>query len=458
MRRARVIAIALTITTACGDARAPEAPSPATHTAREPSPSPPASPELEGPPSAPPSSASTGAATEPVPDTRDLAALADALDEGADATRPSLEAARVETPAEGPRCVVEPETGVIVWPTAGAVATTFAGPTLVVALHVGTATAEELVVLSVEAGRARPIVRSPLSTAGSVIALRPPGIADLGAGRVGVASVDRAGRVIYVESTATPGRGSTRRELAVDGDPRFSPAVAPFGTKRAIVYVRRGSPSKASLVVLDAALRPLGPARDVTPESSGAASPYFVRTEAGAVLVLVDPREGFSPIHRIPLDANATPSHGIVLKPVTGLLDPARVVAAATREGMHIAYVAHGATQATAIGYVRGEPGAPDPVSLVRPTGFGALWVEAASLPASGLVVFAATAPLGREPTALRGVHVRVATREGLGPATTFTHADGLAFPALAVAEDQSVALTASSMSEVSTVRLRCAP
>lgn len=383
----------------------------------------------------------------------ELAPLVAALDDDSDIAQVGLSAATVTTPSSGARCAVEPGHGVVLWPKPGAASTTFVGDSVLAAIHVAEPTRDELVLLSLTQ-RARPIVRVPLSSSTSVLGVRPPAIADLGEGRAGVGSVDRGGKLLYVETHA--GRAE-RRELATDADSRFAPAIALFGAKRLIAYVKRGSPLRVSLLTLDPALRVVR-TLDITPDAGGAASPFFAPSATGPMLVLVDPREGFSPIERIPIDADGNPGRAVVLRPVTGLLDPPRVVASATRDDLHIAYIAHGSSLASAVGYVRAAHGSPDPVSLVRPTGFGALWVDTVPLPTQNLVVFAATAPLAREATAPRAVHVRIATASGLGEATTFTVPEGFVYPALAAHPDGTVTLTASTMTEVSSLRLRCTP
>ena len=447
MRRILGVSLTLALVAGCSERReAPPPPSPVPSSEPAPIPTP--------PPVSQPDPTAIAPTVAPPTTPEALEALVATLDDDTDPALTGLAAATVAAPTTGPRCALEPASGATLWPGPGAVASAYVGDVLIAALHAGDATRDELVLLAVTRGRARPIVRIPLTVSNATLGMRPPVVADLGNGRAGIASIDRAGKLLYVEA-APSGSGVTRRELATDADSRFAAAVAGFGEKRVVVYAKRGSPLHVTMLVLDATLRTTS-SRDITPDASGAASPFFARSAAGPTLVLVDPREGFSPIYRIPIGTDAMPAQGVVLRPVTGLLDPARIVLAVVGTELHLAYVAHGASQASAVGYVRGAANAPQPVSLVRPTGFGGLWVDAVSLPE--LAVFAATAPLSREPTAPRAIHVRAATTTTLGEATTFTLPDGLHYPSLAVHPSGVVTLTASSLTEVTSVRLHCTP
>ncbi|MFO0697201.1 MAG: hypothetical protein U0230_26735 [Polyangiales bacterium] len=434
-RRLAVLPLLLSLA-ACGEKERPEPP-------RNPPPSP-------------------AVADRPLPRTPEQEAQVEALledldrledgDESADETAAMPRGLReVAPPPHG--CALATAAPIRLSAKAGPPAVTADDGLLVVAHYVTDGTNEHVVVLVEEPGAsARPVGRIRIEKPRPADSRVPPGLGVVGEHRVGVAWVDRDGALRFAAFGTRPASHPLApRVVAESVDARFPPAVASIGRHILVAYTVTGETAHVKLASFegDGAVRTV----ELTPPSGGASAPTFVRDAARPTLVLVDPRDGFSPILRIGFTDEGEPTAASVVRPVTNLYDPARIAVASGGGDLQIAYTAHGAAAATAIGFVRGAPTAPAPVSLVRPTGYGALWVDAAGSPSGA--VFASLVPVGREQGSARSLELRLVDADGLGPALAV--GQGVAFPGIARVAPGLYGVAYSTGTAVEAVFARCA-
>ncbi|MCB9598173.1 MAG: hypothetical protein H6719_36000 [Sandaracinaceae bacterium] len=184
---------------------------------------------------------------------------------------------------------------------------------------------------------------------------------------------------------------------------------------------------------------------DLSPSAGGAASPTFVADTDGLRLIYVDAREATSVIHRVDAsgDAYGAPE---VLRAVSLLTDPPHAASVRMRGADWLVYTGIGAVATTAVGLVA-LTGSQPPTAVVSGTGYGVLYVGAASFGDGAVIVAdvptAAPAESPREvqlrtvdgsgglqePVTLRGprgtaARVRVAVR-GVDIAVAFADTDG---------------------------------
>jgi hypothetical protein len=195
---------------------------------------------------------------------------------------------------------------------------------------------------------------------------------------------------------------------------------------------------------------------DVTLESMGATAPVFVAGAGEPILLFLDARKGVSPLLRLALREDGTPTEAEVVRPVRNAYEPPDLAAAAA-EPARIGYTAVGSAATTAVGLLPLDGSGASPVALVPGEGYGRLGVAGASL--GGAALFAASAPRGQDPESDREIHVRRVDGEGPGPATVLRGPGGRARePSLATGAGGKAAVTFEADGGIYLVRLECTP
>lgn len=193
--------------------------------------------------------------------------------------------------------------------------------------------------------------------------------------------------------------------VAESADPRFAVALGGRAGQPLLAYVRKGRTMRVSALWLSANLA-VERSRDVTPAGMGAAAPLLLSGGSGALadLVVIDAREGLSPVVRIPLGPRGNVGEPEVLYSLSTVTQPPRFAIAkqANNDAVKIAYVAVGRAATTAIGLVS-APGTAAPTALVPGTGYGTLSVAAAG------PLFAVTVAQGSRPEDPRSLELRLA-------------------------------------------------
>ncbi|HEX2676945.1 MAG TPA: hypothetical protein VHM19_09905, partial [Polyangiales bacterium] len=194
--------------------------------------------------------------------------------------------------------------------------------------------------------------------------------------------------------------------------------------------------------------------RDITPESMGAAAPTFVSGASPPSLLMVDARQGMSPLLRIDLSSDGTPSVSKVVLPLSTVSTPTALVAASASVGTYVGYLGVGSAATSAVGLVAIEPLVGSPTPLVPGTGYGSLHVAATAAPRG--LLFAADAPTAPAKDSPREIRVQVIGKTGPGVGTVISGQGGASNAAIARDDTGIVAVAFSSGSGVYVARLRC--
>jgi len=237
----------------------------------------------------------------------------------------------------------------------------------------------------------------------------PPALAIAGS-RAALALVDGEHRLLL--ATFDPrSPGTLALAPVADGASlRFAPALAARGDGWAVAWTdERDTPMRVRGALADPGGRRRGDPMDLTPTAGGAAAPAFVEGATPPVLMHIDPRQGMSVSHRVPLtgDGFGEPE---VARPVSLVAEPSETAAVRLGRTDWLGYTAVGDVATTAVGLVRLEGTAPA-APLVRGTGYGVLHVDAARLGEGA--VFVADAPQGSPPSSPRELHVRTVSAGG---------------------------------------------
>ncbi len=345
-----------------------------------------------------------------------------------------------------------------VWSAAGPTAIVADGDTFVVAGYAPHTPppGQDLFVVRIAPGAPPiPLLRSEVKPAPASPSAAP-GLASTDPGHVTVAFVDGAG-ALHAGSVDThdPSAGVFVR-LAGGADGRFAPAVTATGAVRLVAYTDgTATPMRVRLVRLSGDR--VVENDDVTPTAMGGAAPVFASGASPPELIFVDPRNGISPIVRVPIGADGTPGTGATLRPVGGVYEPPELAAARFGPLLTVGYTVVGNLAMTVVGLVRANGDAIVPNDqLVPATGYGVLHVGAVAAPSAA--IFAADAPRDAKPTAPREVHVRLVDGDGLGPVLVLRGTDGTAHdPAVARRDDGIVGVAWASTDGEWVTFLRCA-
>ncbi|MCC7540633.1 MAG: hypothetical protein IT379_30740 [Deltaproteobacteria bacterium] len=302
----------------------------------------------------------------------------------------------------------------------------------------------------------------------------PPSLLALGDRRIVLAHAEASGRLALREIRRGDPVGAGERTVTVGqgADLRFAPALARIGDHIAVAWTDgRATPMRLRLAILDAALAPSGPERDVTPVSMGAAAPSFVVGAVPPLLLFIDPRRGISPIHRLALGADGPVGESRVI--VSTGVAPDRPVVAGALAGDRplVAWSVIGRAATTAVGLARLDSAwtayARPPEPLVPGTAYTPLSVSTVRLEQAH-AVFATDQPTAATPTpsgaAIREaavqIGVRVVAADGaLRAPLTVAGPDGTARgAALASFGGRRVALSFRDGGGTYVSRLDCAP
>jgi hypothetical protein len=313
---------------------------------------------------------------------------------------------------------------------------------------------EQLFLVRVEpAARPEPIVSLDIAHKSPVRRIAPPGLAARADDDVIVAFTDgartlRARRLRMSRS----GHGASV-ELARDVDTRFAPAVAVSQDRTLIAFTLGTTPMRASLAVLSAEGQTVA-SHDLTPPAMGAAAPAFISGATPPVLLVVDARDGMSPIVRIDLGSDGEPSEAEVALPVSMVASPPELAAASSSVGTHLLYTGVGSAATTAVGLVALAPVVSSPEALVPGTAYGQLHVAATAAPRAVLLAADVPTAPGKDPE--HEAHVHVLGPGGRGPAAVIRRQGGVAHVALARDEAGHVGLAYASSDGTFVALLRC--
>ena len=360
--RARLVAIALSLT-ACGES-APATPPPSSPTELPtsaqvaPTSTPEAPTSVEVPPTTLPEEAPLldDSLTAPVQEGEVADAFPSPL------TTPNVAAGRCAERTEVPLRIAR---------EAGAPALVAIDETFFAAAYTQEASGESLSLFSFVPGEAARPVQSWTIAAPSRSRSAPPALVHLGARKLGLGFLDGTGQVFFLE--VDPARPSAQPILVGEhADMRFPPALALFGTTRVVAYSEffEGA-AHLRVVRLDASGTVLG-RHEATSEQGGGAHPSFVvQREAGADLLFLDARRSLSILHRVSLDSSGIPGTPRVARPLSATADPPNFIGMEAG-GMHaLAYAAVGNMATRAVGLVdMGESG-DAPVAVVPGLGYG---------------------------------------------------------------------------------------
>ncbi|MFW6023729.1 MAG: hypothetical protein ACOC9O_03190, partial [Myxococcota bacterium] len=345
----------------------------------------------------------------------------------------------------------------VVWPRPGAVAVGVHRSGFVVAGHApGTDEGEEEVFVARVApqGRPAPLSRATVAPPSDAEHRAAPGLLVDGT-RAWVASVDGKGALGVARlDLDRPGAPLRFNPVAEGADTRFAPSLVRIGDGVSIAWVDgQGTPMRVQVTRVDLRGKATS-THEVTLEAMGAAAPVFVDGASSPVLVFIDPRAGMSPIVRVPMGSDGVPRAGRVALSVGQATEPPHLAAAATPQGVAVAYTAIGSGATTAVGLV--QLGAPSraPTPLVEGTGYGALSVAATALPSAAL--FVAEAPTARDRQASRRLHVRRVDAAGAGPALALESSTTATRPAVARRSDGTVVVAFATEDDVRAAFVRC--
>jgi hypothetical protein len=338
------------------------------------------------------------------------------------------------------------------------------GPVAIAALERGFAVAgyarkgeagEQLFLVSVPAsGLPEPIASLELKPPQTAKRIAPPGLAMRTQNDVVVAFTDGNGALRARRMRmALAGHGASI-ELAKGVDTRFSPALITSQDRTLVAYTLGTTPMRTMLATL-AGDGSVEDKRDVTPVSMGASAPSFVSGAEPPVLLMLDARDGMSPLLRLDLSADGSSSEPAqVVVPVSMVASPPELAAASSSIGTHVVYTGVGSAATTAVGLVSIAPIVGAPEALVPGTSYGQLHTSATAAPRAVIVV--ATAPLTPTKDPELELQVSVVGVAGRGPAVVIRGAGGASHPAIARDDAGYVAVAYTTPSGVFVAFLRC--
>lgn len=357
-------------------------------------------------------------------------------------------------PPKGGCAVLEP--GRRVWP--------LPGPVAIAALDRGFAVAgyakkgessEQLFLVSVPVnGLPEPIASLAIDPPLAVKRMAPPGLAARTQNDVVLAFTDGKGALRSRRMRmAVAGHGASL-EIAPSVDTRFAPALTISQDRTLLAYTVGSTPMRTMLTTL-AGDGKVEDTRDVTPVSMGASAPAFVSGAAPPVLLMLDARDGMSPLLRLDLAADGTSSEAAqVVTPVSMVASPAELAAASSSTGTHVAYTGIGSAATTAIGLLSIAPVVGTPEAIVPGTAYGQLHASAASAPRA--VIMVSTAPLTPTKDPELELHVNVIGLAGKGADAVIRVPGGASHPAVARDDSGNIGVAYSSPSGTFVAFLRC--
>lgn len=338
------------------------------------------------------------------------------------------------------------------------------GPVSITALERGFAVAgyakkgdagEQLFLVSVPAsGLPEPIASLEVKPPQTAKRIAPPAIAARTENDVVLAWTDGSGALRARRMRmAVAGHGASV-ELAKGVDTRFSPAIKVSEDRTLIAFTTGSTPMHTMLATL-AGDGTLQDTRDVTPVSMGASAASFIAGAQPPVLLMLDARDGMSPLLRLDLAADGTSSEPAqVVTPVSMPASPSELAAASSSIGTHVAYTGVGSAATSAVGLLSIAPIVGSPEPLVPGTAYTQLHASAASAPRA--VIMVATAPLaaGKDPEL--ELQVSLIGLTGRGPAASIRGAGGATHPSIARDDAGHVGVAYSTPSGVFVAILRC--
>jgi hypothetical protein len=350
-------------------------------------------------------------------------------------------------------CVVL-DSGRRVWPLPGPVAITGLSRGFAVAGYARKDAREQLFLVSVPAeGLPEPIASFDVKPPMSSERLAPPALAARTDNDVVLAYSDGSG-VLRARPMrlARAGHGASV-EIAQGVDTRFAPALTTAQDRTLLAYALGSTPMRTLLV----ALAPDGrivDQRDLTPPSMGATAPSFVAGATPPSLVMLDARDGASPLLRVDLGADGTAAPAAVVTAVSMVASPPVLAAASSSSGAYAAYTGIGSAATTAVGILPIAPIAGSPEALVPGTAYARLHVSAVAAPRA--VLFAASAPTAAGKDPLLELHVHAVGVTGPGPAAVIRATAGARMPAIARDDQGHVGVAFTTPNGAFVAILRC--
>lgn len=359
-----------------------------------------------------------------------------------------------QIPARG--CVEINDQPTRVWPSAGPSSIVAVDDDFVVSGYVKGQKDERVFVVRLSLGSLPVPLVTERVEAQSRERFAPPGLG-IGARRNLMLAITDGQGAVFIRSisiTSPAGGGSVKRIIEKGADTRFAPAISNIEDQTLVAWTTGTTPMEARLAVLDAAGK-LKAVHVIKPPAMGAAAPVFIQGLYPPVLLVVDARDGFSPLVRVPVSSDGTPGRSKVAVPIGMVATPVELAAAHSQVGTYVGYTAVGKAATSAIGLIRIEPESGSPIALVPGTGYGKLRVAAVAAPKA--LIFAADAPVEKGKADQREILVRLVDAQGIGPRTVINGPDGTAFQ-VKIARNQSgvVAAVYSSRSGVFVSWLRC--
>jgi hypothetical protein len=348
------------------------------------------------------------------------------------------------------------EAGRRVWP--------LPGPVAIAALASGFAVAgytkkgessEQLFLVSVPVnGLPEPIATLTINPPLKIKRIAPPGLAARTQNDVVLAFTDGNGALRARRMRmAVAGHGASL-QIAPSVDTRFAPALTMSQDRTLIAYTVGSTPMRTMLATL-AGDGKLEEQRDVTPTSMGACAPAFVAGAEPPVLLMLDARDGLSPLLRLDLAADGSSSEAAqVVTPVSTVANPAELAAASSSIGTHVAYTGIGSAATSAIGLLSIAPIVGTPEAIVPGTAYGQLHASAASAPRG--VIMVTTAPLTPTKDPELELHANVIGVTGKGADAVVRVPGGANHPAVARDDAGNVAVAYSTPSGTFVAFLRC--
>ena len=341
-----------------------------------------------------------------------------------------------------------------VWPATGPSAIASIGRGFVVAGYATREGREQLFVVQLGAdGRPKPVTAFDVQPPHPRARLAPPGLSARDDNDVSVALVDGAGTLWLRRLRMGPGGGGTAVEIARGVDTRFAPAVTHSEAREFIAWTAGTTPMHTHLAVLSST-GTIAKRHDLTPESMGAAAPVFVSGSSPPSLLMVDARQGMSPLLGVDLGSDGTPSPAKVILPLSTVSTPPALAGASASIGAYVGYTGVGSAATSAVGLVAIEPLVGSPSALVPGTGYGLLHVSATAAPRA--VLFAADAPTAPAKDSPREIRVHVIGKSGPGSALVIAGHGGASHAAIARDQTGITAVAFNSSSGVYVARLRC--
>lgn len=299
----------------------------------------------------------------------------------------------------------------------------------------------------------KPIASFDLKAPHPLPRLAPPGLAARTEDDVVIAFTDGARTLRSRRMRMGQGGSGASVELAQNVDTRFSPALTTSQDRTLIAFTLGGTPMRTTLAVL-AADGNVTERKDLTPASMGAAAPAFIAGATPPVLLMLDARNGMSPLLRVDLGSDGAAKPAEVVLPVSMVASPPEIAAASSSIGTYVAYTALGSAASSAVGLVSIAPIAGTPEALVPGTAYGQLHIAATTAPRA--VLIAATAPIGTGKNPELELHVHVIGITGQGPATVLRASGGASHPAIARDEAGHVGVAFATPSGAFVAILRC--